>query len=113
VVEARDVFTGEKAFSLGGEESNERGDILSGARSEMALSADGALLASVYGKSVTIWDMERRNLLLKLPREQGMVRSLAWSPNRELLAVATSDGGLAIWNLPKIKAQLDEIGLGW
>jgi hypothetical protein len=39
--------------------------------------------------------------------------SLAWGPKRELLAVGSYDGQLAIWNLRKIKAQLDEIGLGW
>jgi hypothetical protein len=38
---------------------------------------------------------------------------LAWSPNKELLAVGSEHGGIALWNLPKIKAQLAEIGLGW
>jgi hypothetical protein len=30
-----------------------------------------------------------------------------------LLAVGSEQGGIALWNLPKIKAQLDGIGLGW
>jgi hypothetical protein len=39
--------------------------------------------------------------------------SVGWNPNPELLAGATSEGRLEIWNLPKINAQLTEIGLGW
>jgi hypothetical protein len=51
--------------------------------------------------------------LLNLPDNQGVVNSLAWSPNQEFLAVGTSEGGPTIWNFVKIKAQLDKIGLGW
>jgi hypothetical protein len=29
------------------------------------------------------------------------------------LAVGTSSGNVVIWNLPKVNAQLAEIGLGW
>jgi tetratricopeptide (TPR) repeat protein len=38
---------------------------------------------------------------------------IAWSPDRERLAVGLADGGLAIWNVPKIKDQLARIGLAW
>jgi hypothetical protein len=57
--------------------------------------------------------MMARKLLVALPEKRGPIYSLAWSPNRELLAVGTSDGGLVIWNLPKVKARLAEIGLDW
>jgi WD40 repeat protein len=50
---------------------------------------------------------------LPFPRSEGSIWSLAWSPNRELLAVGSSDGGLFIWNLPKINRELSRIGLGW
>jgi hypothetical protein len=35
------------------------------------------------------------------------------SHDKELLAIGRSGGDLVIWNLPKIKAKLDELGLGW
>jgi hypothetical protein len=38
---------------------------------------------------------------------------LAWSPNKECLAVGSEHGGIAIWNLPKMRAQLATIGLDW
>ncbi len=38
---------------------------------------------------------------------------MAVSPDGERLAVGLADGGLAIWNVPKIQAQLDWIGLAW
>jgi WD40 repeat protein len=48
------------------------------------LSSDGAWLAAGGSKAVTIWDMNKRQLVLALPEERGTVWSLAWSPNREL-----------------------------
>jgi WD40 repeat protein len=115
VAEAWDVATKaakrQEGFSFGGGESEERIGIHSLGGS-IALSSDGAWLASSHGNFVTIWDTARGNLLLKLPEEHHTLASL-WSPKRELLAVGSSDGGLVIWNLPKINAQLDEIGLGW
>ena len=63
--------------------------------------------------SVTVWDMHKRELLLALPEEHGFNWGLAWSPNRELLAASFSDGSLVLWNIPRIRAQLAEIGLDW
>jgi serine/threonine protein kinase/WD40 repeat protein/tetratricopeptide (TPR) repeat protein len=37
----------------------------------------------------------------------------AVSPDGQRLAQGMSDGGLAIWNLPKIQEQLGQIGLAW
>jgi WD40 repeat protein len=37
----------------------------------------------------------------------------AWSPDKRFLAIGSSDGSLVIWNTPKIRAQLAEIGLDW
>jgi WD40 repeat protein/serine/threonine protein kinase len=112
VAAAWDVMTGRKAFAFDAQQSKEGTD---SARLDciIALSADGAKLAGIRGRNVTIWETASRSVSLRLPEEQSLIYSLAWSPDRERLAVGTSDGGLAIWNLPKIKAQLDEIGLGW
>jgi hypothetical protein len=32
---------------------------------------------------------------------------------KEYLAVGTAEGGLVLWNLPAMRSQLAEIGLGW
>jgi hypothetical protein len=52
-------------------------------------------------------------VLLALPQESSTVWARAWSPNRELLAVSSSDGGPVIWDLRKIRARLGELGLDW
>jgi len=78
----------------------------------IALSADGDWLAQ-QGTAVKVWDLESRKLLLVLPEEHGTPWCLAWSPNKELLAVGSEHGGIALWNLPKIRAQLAGIGLDW
>jgi WD40 repeat protein len=110
--EAWDVTKGRKVFSFAAGNSEARSGITS-LGGIIALSPDGAWLASSHGTFVTVWDMSRRQLLLKLPEEPTRSASIAWSRTGEFLAVGTSDGGLVIWNLVKIKAQLDEIGLGW
>jgi WD40 repeat protein/serine/threonine protein kinase len=106
--EAWDVTTGQRAFIFGGQPP-----IQSSYDGIMALSPDGTWLASSHGRFFTVRNQASSIPLIKLPEEQAVVYSFAWSPNRELLAVGSSDGGLAIWNLVKMKGQLDEIGLGW
>jgi eukaryotic-like serine/threonine-protein kinase len=78
-----------------------------------ALSADGAWFAAAGVRAVTIWDMESHKLLLRLPDEQSSVWALAWSPDRDLLAISSSDGGPVIWDIRKIRAQLRELDLDW
>jgi WD40 repeat protein/serine/threonine protein kinase len=79
----------------------------------LTLSPSDAWLA-VQGAqgSASVWDLHQRKLLLALP-EEGFVWGLAWSPDRKLLATGLSDGRLALWNIPRIRARLAEIGLDW
>jgi WD40 repeat protein/serine/threonine protein kinase len=112
LAEAWDVRTGQRKFSFGASESEQRNGITS-LGGQIALSSDGAWLASINGTFVSVWDTASGQLLLKLREEQSTIMSLAWSLKGDLLAVGTLDGGLVIWDLPKIKAQLDAIGLGW
>jgi hypothetical protein len=77
----------------------------------VALSPDDTWLA-VQG-AITIWDLRRRELLLALPEEHGANWALAWSPDRRRLAAGFSDGSLVLWNIPRIRAQLAQIGLDW
>ncbi len=50
--------------------------------------------------------------VFSLPHER-LCWSRAMSPDGERLAQGMADGGLAIWNLPRIQAELDRIGLAW
>jgi WD40 repeat protein len=105
-----DVSSGQRLFTFSGGESN--GSRHADIAGVIALSADGAWLAQ-QGTAVKVWDLESKKLLLVLPEEHGTPWCLAWSPNKELLAVGSEQGGIALWNLPRIKAQLAGIGLGW
>jgi WD40 repeat protein/serine/threonine protein kinase/tetratricopeptide (TPR) repeat protein len=103
--EVWDVATGEKVASFG------PGQFVP---PQTALSRDGRRLAVRRRHwALDVWDVATRNLLVSLPEERIHIWSHALSPDGELLAVGLSDGGLAIWNLAQVRAQLDQIGLGW
>jgi hypothetical protein len=63
--------------------------------------------------TVSLWSSQTGSQVFSLPQESGPIWSLAWSPNGERLAVGLADGGLAIWNVRRIQAQLAQIGLAW
>jgi WD40 repeat protein len=105
-IEVWDAARDQRAYCYG------RGEIKQGS-GEVALSADGALFAVGGTRTVTVWDTKARKLLFALPEEHSFCSYLAWSPSRQLLAVGSADGGIAIWNIPQIRAQLAEIELDW
>jgi WD40 repeat protein len=100
----KELFQG---ATLGGHET------IHGSSIHTALSPDGAWLAVGGDAAVTVWDLNRRELLFALPEERGTIWSMAWSPDKNLLAVGSSHGGLTIWHVPRIKSELSRIGLGW
>jgi WD40 repeat protein len=77
-----------------------------------AVSRDGAWSAR-GGRTITLWDVDSGRQLLALPEEQSRVYALAWSPDRRRLAVGTADGGVALWSIPAIRAELARLGLDW
>ena len=85
-----------------------------GRAGNQAASPDGRWLATDADPStVTLWSSQMGSQVFSLPPESGPVWSRAWSPDGEHLAVGLADGGLAIWNVPRIQAQLAQIGLAW
>ena len=60
-----------------------------------------------------LWDTELGKRILTLPERQSEVWDIAWSPDGDRLAVARSDGGIAIWNLPSVRQRLAELDLAW
>ncbi|MHC4507780.1 MAG: protein kinase domain-containing protein [Planctomycetota bacterium] len=114
IVEVWDVVDRQKEFLLLGEE---REKIAGGTyNNHLSLSPHGRWLAadSISGRAVNLWDTQSRKLLLSLPEQQdSTIPGLAWSPDNNLLAVARSDGMLAIWNLESIRSQLGQLRLDW
>jgi WD40 repeat protein len=106
-IEVWDATTGQVISAFGKKE------LLHGQTIHTALSSDGAWLAVGGSKAVTVWDLNKHELVLALPQERGTIWSLAWSPDKNLLAVGSSDGSLVVWGLPRIKTELSRIGLGW
>jgi WD40 repeat protein len=76
----------------------------------VALSADGVWPATA-GKRTAVWDVRSHQPVLELPEQHSTVWAMAWSPDRELLAVGSSDGGLVIWNIQEVLSQLRKLGL--
>jgi WD40 repeat protein len=78
----------------------------------IALSKDGAWFAGLLQPDVvSVWSTANRNMLYHFRPEQSAVWSLAWSNNGKRLAVGLSDGGLAVWHIPTIQAELTKVGL--
>jgi len=107
-IEVWDIASGQQTSSFGEGELQRRGATPPHTR----LSGDGAWYA-IGGRVPTIWDLDNKKLLLALPGERSAVWCVAWSPNKEQLAVGTADGGLIVWNVPRVRKQLAEIGLDW
>jgi WD40 repeat protein/tRNA A-37 threonylcarbamoyl transferase component Bud32 len=107
-IEIWDIAQEQQAFSFGEKELQRRGALPPHTR----LSGDGAWYA-IGGPEPSIWDLENKKLLLALPGEPSAAWCVAWSPNKEQLAVGTADGGLVVWNLPGVRKNLAEIGLDW
>jgi WD40 repeat protein len=62
-----------------------------------------------------LWNSQTSSCLFSLPPEtgRGPIWSVAITSDGQHLAIGLADGGLAIWNVPMIQAQLAQIGLAW
>jgi WD40 repeat protein/tetratricopeptide (TPR) repeat protein len=81
-----------------------------GKKGGVAASPDGRWLMDA---ELTLWSAQTGSRVFSFPQETGLTWSLAFSPDGERLAVGQADGGLVIWGVPKIQAQLTRIGLAW
>jgi WD40 repeat protein len=80
----------------------------------IALSSDGKWLAALtQPDTVSVWHRPTGEHVFSLRPETGSVWSLAWDPTAQHLAVGQSDGGLAVWHLPRIQKKLAGSGLQW
>ncbi len=105
-VEACNAYTGKKSYTLGAP-----GEINGW---HVALSQDGRWLATEVGPTnVAVWDTSNRTRLFSLPPESSKLSALAWSPDRQRLAVGLKDGAVIVWDLNKVASLVAELGLSW
>jgi WD40 repeat protein/tetratricopeptide (TPR) repeat protein len=67
----------------------------------------------VIGPGRTFWSSQTGSRVFALPPESGIFWSQHLSLDGEHLALGRADGGLVIWNVPRVQAQLAKIGLAW
>jgi WD40 repeat protein len=65
---------------------------------DLAFSSDGALLASMSGGTVTVWDVAKQRHRFAL--RGGSRGTLRFAPNGSRLGSASQDGTLTVWDLP-------------
>jgi WD40 repeat protein len=67
--------------------------------------------ASSATQGVVLCDVAAGREVLALPSEGADVWSLAWSPDATRVAIGLSDGGMAIWDLERVRATLADFGV--
>ena len=65
----------------------------------LSFSPDSRLIAAANGGRVTIWDTANPQLLAEYQSGADFIDTLAFSPDGSMLAIALSDGTLAIWQV--------------
>jgi WD40 repeat protein len=82
---------------------------------QLALESGGRWAAtSSPGREVVVCDLSGDPCgpgVLTLPAEAADVWGVAWSPDGRRLAVALSDGGVAVWDLEEVRARLAEFDI--
>ncbi|MCI0680733.1 MAG: hypothetical protein L0Y71_01400, partial [Gemmataceae bacterium] len=73
------------------------------------------LVSSGKDGPVRVWDVEKRKLVRTLEGHDGLVRSLALSPDGKWLVTAGRDGKLLVWEFAvgKVRAAMDEGVMGF
>ncbi len=77
-----------------------------------ALSYDDRWAVHTRG-GTAVYDLQADRPLLTLPPEGGEIYCLAWHPAGTQFAIGLADGGVVVWDLEQIRAELDYLGLGF
>lgn len=81
------------------------------------LSNEGSLLACFEGQDVLLLDPESLREIVRLPTPPAAgwlgAAQIAFSADARTIAVRTATGVLVVWDLPALRAELQEIGMAW
>ncbi|MFO0810020.1 MAG: WD40 repeat domain-containing serine/threonine-protein kinase [Gemmataceae bacterium] len=78
----------------------------------LKLNHDGRYMAVVArSQQLSIWDAEADRELFALPRERSSPWKRTWHPTDNRLAMGLSSGEVVLWDIDRVRAILDEIGL--
>jgi WD40 repeat protein len=81
----------------------------------VAYSPDGRWLASASWHEVIIWDTATYKEVERIGGFRGLIWSVAWSPDRPLLAVGGGHedaGTIELWDMSKLPAKALAAGSG-
>jgi WD40 repeat protein/DNA-binding winged helix-turn-helix (wHTH) protein len=94
-----DADTEARAWAVTNDLTPQEFGLTEGKINDASLSSDGQklLTADAEGK-VAIWNIESKKVMRILQHENSVVSS-RFSPNQGLVAAATSDGGIYLWNI--------------
>ncbi|MFO0952599.1 MAG: hypothetical protein U0835_15925 [Isosphaeraceae bacterium] len=81
--------------------------------SQFSVSRDGRRALTLGSGEPVIWDVESGERLATLRPEVVPAWDGMWSHDGRTIALALSDGGIVLWELDAIRAQLAALGLDW
>src|SRR6185503_16378758 len=67
--------------------------------STIAISTDGATLATVYGTTVRLWDVSTGRQIAELPGHINTISGLSFAPDGNTLAAADESATVKLWDL--------------
>ncbi|MFL5328731.1 MAG: WD40 repeat domain-containing serine/threonine protein kinase [Gemmataceae bacterium] len=76
-------------------------------------SPDGRWLATGSGDGVILMDADTHARLVRLRGPDGQIRSVSFSADCQLLAAACYVKPTIVWNMPRVRQTLAEMGLDW
>jgi WD40 repeat protein len=80
----------------------------------LTFAPQGNELAVGMNNRVRLWALgDAPKPIVWLPGHRGSIRHIAYGPRGEQLATAAEDHIVQIWDLKKVRAELDKLGLDW
>ncbi|BAY81253.1 WD-40 repeat-containing protein [Calothrix parasitica NIES-267] len=65
----------------------------------LALSSTGNIFAAAYGDTITLWDVKNSKIIFTFTSDIKYIRQVVFSPNDKILASASSNDKIKLWNL--------------